>query len=46
MLVTPKFREIEGKKIFIDATLKDGDGNVLDTAEALFVTSKKIGIEL
>lgn len=41
VLVSAKFREIAGRKHYIDGIVKDGSGTVLITAEALWIGSHK-----
>ncbi len=38
-LVSSRFREVVGRKHFLEATIKDGDGVVLSRAEALFIVT-------
>jgi acyl-coenzyme A thioesterase PaaI-like protein len=39
LLVTAKFKEIKGRKHYLEATVRDGDGIVLATGEALWIGS-------
>ncbi|KAI9690707.1 MAG: hypothetical protein M1820_009883 [Bogoriella megaspora] len=39
VLVTSRLKEIKGRKRFVDADIKDADGNVLAKGDALFIAS-------
>lgn len=41
VLVSARFKEVVGRKHFLEATVKDGDGEVLSKAEALFIVTNK-----
>jgi acyl-coenzyme A thioesterase PaaI-like protein len=45
VLVSARFKEVSGRKHFLEATVKDGAGEVLSSAEALFVGSSKINFK-
>ena len=45
VLVSARFKEIMGRKHFLEATIKGGDGVVLSRAEALFIVTEKPSTE-
>jgi acyl-coenzyme A thioesterase PaaI-like protein len=45
VLVSARFKEVVGKKHFLEATIKDGGGVMLSRAEALFIWTEKISVE-
>jgi acyl-coenzyme A thioesterase PaaI-like protein len=44
VLVSARFKEVMGRKHFLEATIKDGGGAVLARAEALFIGTEMLNI--